>query len=523
MQIKIKFVLIFIFLILLNSISAFCLTIKKYKIDKVYFISKGKTNASIVEQKITPVDTEKTYTSLEELENYLLFIKLELENTRLLSDISYSYELTELKKEGIQSVEATYSFNDTKSLIIIPRPSVNSNSGTSLGIALQDKNFLGLMNTLNLGIIGQLGTEKEPDNMSKITLGGYFGYNYPFSIGTTRNTWLNMFNVNWTIDEGKPDFSASTGLDIAIPVGKNFLKIDFIQSITENSDYKKYNDDLYFTETGRISMPLLLGMLNNNKTPVMYTPYIQAIYNWDSNGLNNDNKKLADTPKLTVGQRTTINNLSWNENFRNGYSISTVQSITRNFNSNELDEMFIPFINANASIYKSYKNIIGLEANINFFAIVNSVINIGPQLRGILDNQLFSYNYYVDEDNYALETTNAITFNLDIPIHLVTTHWLQWFNIENTDSGIGKLLSYLDFELQISPFIDIGLFRNRATGKYFSLSEGLYAGGFELILYPEKWKSYAVRASLGYDLSRNKKWRTPTKNYELYIGVGHLF
>ena len=131
--------------------------------------------------------------------------------------------------------------------------------------------------------------------------------------------------------------------------------------------------------------------------------------------------------------------------------------------------------------------------------------------------------YFIDDDNYALETETALTVNIGIPIHLFSTHWLEWFNIENTDSGVGKLLNFLGFELHLSPFLDIGILKNRATNEYFSIKNGLYAGGFELILYPEKWKSYAIRASLGFDLSKNKKWRSPTKDYELFIGVGHLF
>lgn len=524
MKIKIKCILIFILLSFLSDFYVFSISAKKYKLDIVDFISNGKTNPSILRQKITPINTDRLYSSLEELEIALANIKQEIENTRLLTNITYNYELTELQENGIQLVKAIFSFYDTESFVIIPCPSVDSNSGSSLRIIMQDQNFLGLMNPLRIGAIGQLGTEKEPDNMSKLTLGGYFNYAYPFSIGATKNSWINMFNINWTLDEGKPDFAASTGLDIGIPVGNNFLKFDFIQSVFQNSDYKKYNDDFYFSETGMISMPMLIGLLNDKAT-VTYTPFVQVTYNWDFDGIDENNKKLRDTPKLTAGQRTSIKHVDWVGNFRNGYFISTTQSLSRNFNSNsaeKLSDMYIPYLSVNASFYKSYKNIIGIEANLNFFTMVNSVMNIGPQLRGILDKQIFK-DFVIDEDNFALETESALTFNVGIPIHVFSTHWLDWFNIKNTDSGLGKLLSYIGFELHISPFLDIGLLKNRGTGEYFSIRNGLYAGGFELILYPEKWKSYAIRASLGFDLSKNKKWRSPMKDYELFIGVGHLF
>lgn len=521
MKIKIKGVLIFIILCIISSPVTFSVSVKKYKIEKLDFISKGKTDARMVRQKITPIDTDKLYASLEDMEAYLDGIKQELVNTRLLTDISYYYDMSEVLDDGTQLVTAAFSFNDTKSLIIFPCPTIDSNKGSSLTIALQDQNFLGLMNPLKLGIIGKLGTEEEPDNMSKLTLGGYFLYDYPFSIGKTKNTWLNMFNISWTVDEGKPDFSATSGLDIGIPVGKNFLKLDFMQTVSQDSDYKKYDDDLYFTETGRVSLPLMLGMLNK-KAPVIYTPFVEATHNWDFDGINRNNRKLRDTPKVTVGQRTVINGMNWNGNFRNGYFISTTQSIARKFNLDKLSEMLVPYFSANARFYKSYKTIIGIEANVNFFMTENSVVNIGYRLRGILDKQRFK-GFYVDEDNYALETTSALTFNLGMPVRLITTHWLQWFNKTDTESGMGKLLSYLDFELHVAPFVDIGLLKNRATGEYFSISHGLYTGGVELILYPEKWKSYAIRASVGFDLSRHRNWRAPEKNYEIFLGIGHLF
>ena len=520
MKIKINF-LIFIIMHYFCQSFIFAFPTEKYKLESVQFISNGKTNTSILQQKINPIDTEKIYASLEELESTLAYIKQELENTRLLSEITYTYELSEFQENGIRLVTAIYSFNDTNSLVIIPCPSVDSNSGSSLRLILQDQNFLGLMNPLKLGLIGQLGTEEEPDNMSKISLGGYFNYAYPFSVGKTKNSWLNMFSINWTVDEGIPDFAAASGIDIGIPIGNNILKFDFIQSVLQNSDYRKYEDSLYFIETGRVSMPIRLGSLSD-KAYVTYTPFLQATYYWDFDGINDLNKKLRDTPKVTAGQTVSVNKINWTGNFRNGYAIYAMQALTRNFYSHRLSTMYIPYISLNASFYHSYKNMIGIEANIHFFSMMNSVMNIGPQLRGILDKQVFR-GYFIDDDNYALETETALTVNIGIPIHLFSTHWLEWFNIENTDSGVGKLLNFLGFELHLSPFLDIGILKNRATNEYFSIKNGLYAGGFELILYPEKWKSYAIRASLGFDLSKNKKWRSPTKDYELFIGVGHLF
>ena len=64
---------------------------------------------------------------------------------------------------------------------------------------------------------------------------------------------------------------------------------------------------------------------------------------------------------------------------------------------------------------------------------------------------------------------------------------------------IDKIFKYLNFEFQLSPFFDAALIKNRGTGSNLNYKEGIYTGGLEALVYPEKWKSFVVRASLGVD------------------------
>ena len=92
------------------------------------------------------------------------------------------------------------------------------------------------------------------------------------------------------------------------------------------------------------------------------------------------------------------------------------------------------------------------------------------------------------------------------------------------------LLKKLNFELQLSPFVDVGLLYNRATNKLYSLRDGFYSGGLEMLVYPEHWRSVIGRLSFGVDIGRkifkNKldldtDWRrTSTATWELTIGLG---
>ena len=50
----------------------------------------------------------------------------------------------------------------------------------------------------------------------------------------------------------------------------------------------------------------------------------------------------------------------------------------------------------------------------------------------------------------------------------------------------------------------MALVHDSKTGRYYHPADGWYAGGMEVIVYPEKMRSIYVRASLGVDLTEVK-------------------
>ncbi len=94
-----------------------------------------------------------------------------------------------------------------------------------------------------------------------------------------------------------------------------------------------------------------------------------------------------------------------------------------------------------------------------------------------------------------------------------------------------KIFRYIDFELQLSPFVDAALIKNRGTGSNLNYKEGIYTGGLEVLVYPEKWKSFVIRGSIGLDISKeildghlgfDSSWRGG-KAWEAFIGLGLQF
>lgn len=515
-----------------------------YQIKNVTFNSKGKTKVYAIKRNITDIDYERIFLSKEEFENYLKDIRQQIENTRLVENLEFNYVVIE-KIDDLNIADVIYTFSDSKSFLMLPKPTLDTNSGLELKLKLKDNNFLGTMSDLNIDLNGQLGNTDYPDDWSKFSGGFNFEYEFPFDLGFTENSWSNDFSISWEVGEAAPDFSYATGLTVKIPFSHHKLSISGTQSVIRDNDYIDYGDELYFVEKFGISLPLVLGYLGNT-TSVSFTPSITFTNNWDFDGINENNTDLNQTPMLNVAQSIDVSNINWAEkyNFRNGYYFNTVENIGWDFHTQEISEKVVPSITVNAKFFRNWK-ILSCSVNANFFAGLNATTKIGEKIRGAADYQTYNIDYNVDSNNYALETPCALTVNLDFPIHIITTSWLDWGkNLFGSYDEMSekkqkifyiphKLFSYLDFELQLSPFIDIALLKNRVSGSIFSIKEGIYTCGLEILVYPLRWKSYVVRGSIGYDLAKgfldsktnyfDSSWRNPSRNYEIYFGLGLLY
>lgn len=518
---------------------------KNYKIRSVEFNSQDKTKVSALKKNIADINYEKIFATKAEFETYLEEIKQELINTRTLENISYNYSAEYNSESDTTLADVTYTFSDSTSILVFPKPSFDSNSGIEVKLKLKDTNFLGLLNTLDADFNINLGNEDAPTDFSKVTTGINYAYDYPFDIGITQNSWNNDFTFNWTIGSDSPEFSYDTGITVGIPFKNNKINFSLTQSIVKENDYAQYGDSLYFTEKAAVSMPLTLGYLGNT-AEVSYTPTIQILQRWDKDGINEDNKDLRQTPFLQLSQTIGVSKIDWrNDNsFRNGYSLSTTQTIGWDFHSTNVDDIVVPTVEGTAQFFKGWKYA-GIATRATFYAGINSNTKIGGKLRGALDNQTFAESITpVDADNYALETPTAVVFNIDVPVHIITTHWLDWSRAlfgpyEEKSKFVRtlayvprKLFKYLDFELQLNPFMDIALLKNRGTDTFYDYKEGIYTAGLEVLVYPLKWRSFVVRMSLGTDIGSkvldgkfgiDNSWRNPSSFTEIYFGLGLQF
>ena len=466
-----------------------------YRINSVSYNITGMTRSSVIERNVE-VDRTTIFPDENALAAYLR-----------------DYTTTSPDSDDFCLVSLTVNLKDSFHFVGVPYPKYDSNSGFILKLKLKDTNFLGSMNSMSSDINFALKQDSEDEPLSTV-LGFNFLFDYPFSLNSFDATWSNDYSLSYTIGKYSPEWKAMTGLTVSVPISRRCsVDLSLDQGSNRNFDYSKYGDDTYFTESSKLSIPTVLQRVEDWGN-VYYTPYVSANYYWDFDGISSDDSDFYG-PRAAIGQTISTSRINWENNYRNGVSASTTQSFTYNFTRDTLAPKFSIEVKA----YKGWKYT-GFCTDIYFFTSVNDTEKIGGRLRGIRDDQYFNSSYTNNKktygDTYACSTPSALVVNLDLPVHLFSTNFIK-----------NRLFSKLNFEAQVSPFVDFALFNNVATGSNFDYKDGFYCAGLEGIVYPTKWRSIQIRGSIGVDLGRlllkkwiNTDWRDSVSTYEISVGVG---
>ena len=508
-----------IFFLSIVFCSAFYLVAERYKIINVEYSVKGTgfnflgtTKPSILKQKF-PINKKKIFESAEELENYINNFKSSLESERAFDSIEVNYETSladnsdahydETSESQINDVILKVDLVDSHHFVIVPYPKYSSDNGASLKLKMKDTNFLGTLNTMNSEINLKLNDDGFKPGLS-------FNFNYPFSIGEVDCTFVNDYSLVYVVaDEDNSGFEwdTTTGLELSIPFEVLPLNIGFYQSTGANLGYKQYDDYWFFTERFSLGTSYTITEFPNFTT-LSYDPSIGVTWNWDRNGIHKDNDGLA-SPVITFSHSLSNGKVTWNNNFRNGYSLSLGNTISYNFHKRD----FNPSISFNANFFYNFKtndqeyfNRYGICTMLYAFYYFEVPINnttkqydesFADKLRGVLSKDCASY-------------PAAIVMSLDLPHNMFTTDF--------------KNITFLNCNVQASPFFDMALVYNKEEKRLFNPYDGYYCAGLEFLVYPVRWSSITVRASLGVDLNKalnSCNFMEAISNYkEIDIGIG---
>ena len=473
----------------------------EYDIQGAGFKFMGKTREYPL-KRYYPLDTKKTFESREALENYIKNYRQSLESSRYFDEITITYEAVQSETENIYDVVLLIALQDTHHLIIMPYPKYSSNSGLSLKIKAKDTNFFGSLNTMNADF-------NMSYNDKTFKPGFNFNFNYPFNIGPFDASFVNDYTLNYAITDDYHGFEwdTETGIDVSLPFNRFSLSMGFSQFTHRNFSYKEYGDEIYFSERFNLGFPVTIATLSNFTT-ITYSPSAGITWNWDFDGINPENDSLSG-PEVSFSHSLSNGKITWNNNFRKGYKLS----ISNSYNYNIQRQDVVPSVNFKGQYFWNYEandgdiwNRFGICSNLYVFHYFDLPTNtykygsaIGDYLRGILDN-----SYFGNDKPYGTAST-GIVLNLDLPHNVFTAYFPK---------------EILNFNLQFSPFFDMALVYDRNKDRYFNFEDGYYCAGFEFLVFPLKWSSITVRASLGVDLSKNIFVEGLKNNKEIFIGVG---
>lgn len=480
----------------------------KYKIVHVEYDIDGRTREYALNKNLD-IRINKIFNSKTQFDEYIKYLRHDLTNQRVLETATLEYTEGPVDENNVIPVSLFIQAEDTWNLLPVPYPKYDSNNGFEFKLKLKDYNFFGSMEPLDF----QISYSQENEGEDHL-LGMGFNFEIPFSMWIIDSTWNIDVGIDYTLGNDKPEFDFSTGIGLAYPLGNCTLKLDFQQSIQQDLDYENSGDELYFTESVELSVPFVLFRSSNLLGNISITPYISFDYDWDLDGVNHIDLL---GPTFGYGISFNLGKFDWYSNFRRGFTFNLTQHLGHNLEKfNGKNDKFKPKISGELKGFYS-TNYVGFNSRIYGFTYFGmeqlSKDNIGSRLRGVRDSK--NYN------SRQIETSSAIIFNFDIPVKIVQTNWCG-FGKAIFNKEMPNWFSIFDFELQISPFIDIALINNTFTDTMFSPKDGLYGGGIEVIVHPTKWRSISVRGSLGLDLGQilfESEWRSGPKQ-EIEIGIG---
>lgn len=485
-----------------------------WTIRSVDFDPQGGTKVSALKRKIK-VDTEKVFESKEDLDAYVVSIKQKLINERLFETVQIDLvedQQSGEQAEGARSATLKVATVDSRHFLLLPYPKYDSNEGFEFKVKLKDDNFLGLMNPLSSDVFVQW--EQKENQSDDFVAGGSLKYQLPFAMGPIQASWNNDLFFKYAFIRKEPEWNLKTGFTFIMPFKNLDLRLDLTQGFVRDADYKVFDDELYWTENAKFSVPIVLERFEKIGN-LVYTPAAQIDCKWDLDGINPIDEDLL-SPRLIFSHGLSLGQVNWIGNFRKGFYASVEQSAAYNFKVNE----FQPGVKVTANIFAAWKHL-GLNSRFLLFAEKNTYTRYGYLLRGVADDQYLSGVPHTP-NGYSAKGAAAMVLNLDLPIKVFSTDWEAWG---------AKWLKSFNFEMQIVPFIDIALAANRMTGRVFDPRDGFYCAGIEVLLFPQKWKSVQIRASAGFDIGRlllkdfiDTSWRDEkSSKKELTIGIGLFY
>ena len=214
-----------IFFVLVLLTTTFMVFAERYQITDVKYDIDGRTRKYAL-NKVLDIRKDQIIESEQDLKLYIDFITQKLSDQRVLEDTQVKYELGNPNDQGIIPVTLFIYADETWNILPLPYPKYDSNSGFTLKLKVKDYNFLGTMEPLNF----DLEFYQEDEGTTNV-IGLGIDFSIPFAMGIFDAQWNNDISMDYTFGNSSPDFSFTTGLDLAYAFKYVTLKLEAKQSV----------------------------------------------------------------------------------------------------------------------------------------------------------------------------------------------------------------------------------------------------------------------------------------------------
>ena len=486
----------------LQSTGAVALDGTVYIIRDIRYFINGRTKETALE-RMGAFNTGERFNGLEELNTYITEKMQVLNNIRPLEPDknAITYTLGEAEPDGIIPVQLDVSVSDSINLIFFPVPKYDSNSGLELAVYLREYNFLGNLAPLRLDIFW-----KNDDN-DRSSLGFEADFSIPFQL-FTYNWTVSFFNeFLWYFNDNFAHNTSILDISMELPVSYTILTFGLEQGLVvreENTgkvaafedNSGDYHDYYLYTKPyilWYIPTPIEVGSFGQ----LVYTPGIYGIINYQLGGDVGDYRR---GPGAGINQELGLEKINWQGNFRQGIKLS----LNNNNEYNFFREEWIHSLGLEVHAHAAVNRLLGISSRFQYTKWFNDYYEeAGDVIRGYKDNEL-----------HARE---RLSINLDFPFRLIRFALSEWTG--------NRKLRYFDFEQHWSPFIDLLLVDTVDSSYQFTFQDLVVAAGLEIITFPLSWRSFYIRASIGWNMNQwFEQGRPPGGIHrEIYIGTGHYY
>jgi hypothetical protein len=445
------------------------------------------------------------------LETYIRDKTQMLVNQRVLkNNAELTYSIGEQQPDGAYPVVLNIKVEDSWNLIALPYFSYNTNTGFELTIKARDYNFFGTMNPLRVDI----GYQYDENNRSSFNFEidssipfVALGYNWNF-------VFINLFSYRPQVEE--PFFFQNvTGLSVELPFKATTFTLGFEESLNLNEE----NADRYKERYGEFQNGLYMSskLYGGWKVPTGFhvSRFGELTYNTELSGTFNHElpKWRLDSfrhgPFLQFYNALGFEKINWNSNYREGLSSSISLSYNCDFfrYKNNEEGSSVSF-SLNGTGHFIISRFFGISSRLQyrhwFYHDPEYYESAGDNLRGILDK--------------AIHSDYMLSLNLDFPFRVLVFNPAQWFNNDK--------LRFLEFELQVSPVIDLALYHDPNEDSLVPKSIAA-SGGLEFIVFPALWRRFYLRASIAVNIKEMltaRPFRIPGgNNREFSLTMGHFY